>query len=314
VNKKFKNILLTGGAGYVGTVLVEALLKEGYNVRVLDMLRFSGDVLLRFFSDKHFDFVRGDVRSKVDVEKAIEGMDAVIHLAAIVGFPACRKDPGLSRDINVNGTKVLVDVVNGRMPIIFASTGSAYGKIVEDFCTETSPLNPLSDYGKQKVEAEEIIKSNKEFVIYRFATAFGVSSRIRLDLLPNDFTYRAVKDKSLIVYEKSFMRTFIHVRDMARAFIFALDNYDEMRGEIYNVGDERMNISKEEVCLLLRKKVDFYLHFADIGHDVDQRDYVVSYDKLNKLGFNTTISIEEGIDELLRAADVIEVNNPYTNA
>jgi len=314
MNKDFKNILVTGGAGYVGTVLVEELLKEGYNVRVLDTLRFGGNVLMRFFADKHFDFVKGDIRVKADVEKAVDGMDAVIHLAAIVGFPACRKDPELSRDINVNGTKVLVDVVGGSIPIVFSSSGSTYGKIIEDFCTETSPLNPLSDYGKQKVEGEEIVKSNKEFVIYRFATAFGVSPRMRLDLLPNDFAYRAVKEKSLIVYEKSFMRTFIHVRDMARAFLFALDNYDTMRGEIYNVGDNSMNFSKEEICLLIRKKVDFYLHFADISHDVDQRNYVVSYDKLDKLGFNASISIEEGIDELLKAAQAIEVSNPYANA
>jgi len=314
MNEKFKNILVTGGAGYVGTVLVDMLLSEGYNVRVLDSLRFGGHVLTRFFSNKRFDFIKGDIRSKEDVERALEGIDVVIHLAAIVGFPACRKDPELSRDINVNGTKVIVDAAGGRIPIIFASSGSAYGKIIEKYCTETSPLNPLSDYGKQKVEGEELVKTNKEFIIFRFATAFGVSSRIRLDLLPNDFAYRAVNDKSLIIYEKSFMRTFIHVRDMAWAFMFALNNYDKMRGEVYNVGDNEMNFSKEDICLLIREKVDFYLHFADIGHDIDQRDYVVSYDKLNNLGFRTTISIEEGIDELLRAAQVIEINNPYKNA
>ncbi len=306
--------MVTGGAGYVGTTLVGALLGKGYRVRVLDALHFGGDVLMPFFADKNFDFIKGDVRSKEDVSKAVDGADAVIHLAAIVGFPACRKNPELSRDINVNGTMNLVKILGGRTPIIFASTGSTYGKIIQDFCTETSPLNPLSDYGKQKAEAEDTIKSNKEFVIYRFATAFGVSPRMRLDLLPNDFTYRAVRDKSLIVYEKSFMRTFIHVRDMARAFLFAMEHYETMKGEIYNVGDDSMNYSKEDICLILKKKIDYYLHFADIGHDIDQRDYAVSYDKLNKTGFRTSISIEEGIDELIKAVQALEITSPYANA
>lgn len=313
-NKQFKKILITGGAGYVGCCLVDLLLKEGYQVRVFDNLRFSGNSLIPFFSNKNFDFVRGDVRNKEDVGRAFVGVDAVIHLAAIVGFPACRKEPELSREVNVGGTKNLVELVAGSVPILFASTGSAYGKMIEKLCTETSPLNPLSNYGQQKVEAEELVKNNKEFVIYRFATAFGVSPRMRLDLMANDFTYRAVKEKTLIVYEKNFMRTFIHVRDMANSFLFALRNYDKLKGEVFNVGDNSMNFSKEDICLLIKKKVEFYMHFAEVGHDFDQRDYIVSYDKINAIGFKTSISMEEGIDELIKVCQLIDLQNPYYNA
>lgn len=310
----FKNILVTGGAGYVGTATVSLLLSEGYRVRVIDHLRFGGQAIVPFFANPNFEFMKGDVRNKEDMQRAVRGMDAIIHLAGIVGFPACRKDPELSRDINVNGTKVVVAAAAGKIPVIFASTGSTYGKMIDDICTETTPLNPLSNYGVQKVEAEEIVKKNKKFVIYRFATAFGVSPRMRLDLLPNDFTYRAVREKTLIVYEQHFMRTFIHVRDMARSFLFALHNYSRMEGEIYNVGDNAMNHSKETIGRMILKKVDFYLHFAEVGKDVDQRDYVVSYDKIAKLGFHNTVSMEQGIDELIKVAEVIDVQNPHYNA
>ena len=313
MEKKFKKILVTGGAGYVGTCTVDALLKNGYQVRVLDSLRFGGHGLLPFFQNKNFEFIKGDIRDKKIVQAAMKDVDVVIHLASIVGFPACRKDPELSREINVGGTENIVEEAAGR-PVLFASTGSNYGKMLEKICTETVPLNPLTDYARQKSEAEEIIKKNREFVIYRFATAFGVSPRMRLDLLPNDFTYRAVRDKSLIVYEKSFMRTFIHVRDMADSFVFALANYDKMRGEIYNVGDNQMNYSKEGICNLIRQKVDYYLHFADIGHDLDQRDYMVSYDKVHAVGFKPQISMEQGIDELINVSQLIEVQNPHYNA
>jgi len=309
----FKTILVTGGAGYVGTSLTALLLQKGFNVRVLDSLMFGSAGIIPFFADKRFEFIKGDVRDKTILKQAVQGADAIIHLAAIVGFPACRKDPIFSRDININGTKNIVKAAQGHIPVFFASTGSAYGKMLEEVCTETTPLNPLSDYGKQKTQAETIVRTNKKFVIYRFATAFGVSPRMRLDLLPNDFAYRAVREKTLIIYEKHFMRTFIHVRDMARSFLFALENYEKMEGEIYNAGDDKMNFSKEDIARLIKKKVDFFLHFADIGHDLDQRDYVVSYKKVNALGFATAISMEEGLDELIKFSQAVEIRNPYSN-
>ena len=312
--RRFSNVLVTGGAGYIGSILTNELLRQGYGVTILDNLTFGGTSLLPFFADKNFRFVKGDIRDPQAVARAMEGIDAVVHLAAIVGFPACRKDPEGSRDINVRGTQVLADATPPDVPVFFASPGSGYGKMLEKYCTETTPVNPLSDYAKQKVEAEEIIRQHKKFVIFRFATAFGVSSRLRLDLLPNDFTYRAVREKTLIVYEKNFMRTFLHVRDIARAFIFALEHYDTMHEEIYNVGSNDMNYSKEAICRLIQERVDYYLHFADVGHDLDQRDYMVSYDKIHALGFKPSISMGEGIDELIKMCEVIEVKNPYYNA
>lgn len=306
-------VLVTGGAGYVGTSLVPLLLKEGYQVRVFDNLLMGGVGLLPFFSNPGFEFQRGDIRDRAQVQAALKGIDAIVHLAAIVGFPACRKHPDMSREVNVDGSRLLAELAGKRIPIIFASTGSGYGKLIGALCTETTPLNPLSNYGKQKVEAEKIFGDRGEAVLYRFATAFGVSPRMRLDLLINDFTFRAVKDRSLIVYERHFMRTFIHVRDMARAFLFALKNFDRMKGEAYNVGDARQNVSKEDICRMILKKTEYYLHFADVGSDLDQRDYMVSYDKVREAGFTCDTTIEDGIDELIRAAQAIDVVNPYTN-
>lgn len=310
-NPRFKKVLVTGGAGYVGVPLAELLLDRGYGVRILDMLRYGPESVFHLFGRKGFEFMKGDVRRASDAGKAVSGIDAVVHLAAIVGYPACRKDPKLSRSINVGGTKTLLARLPKRVPVFFASTTSNYGKLISDLCAETTPLNPLTDYGRQKTEAEELVKKRKEFVIFRFATAFGVASRLRLDVLPNDFAYRAVRERTLIVYEKDFVRTFIHVRDMARAFLFALEHYPAMRGEAYNVGDSRLTFSKEEICRLLQRKADYYLHFADVGHDLDQRNYEVSYDKIARLGFRTSVSMDEGLDELVAVAKLLELKNNY---
>ena len=306
-------ILVTGGAGYVGTVLIRMLL-EKHEVRCFDNLSWGGLPILPFFANPHFEFMKGDIRDKEAVKKAIKDVDAIIHLAAIVGYPACRKHPVLSQEVNVEGTRNIVESADVKIPIIFASTGSTYGKLINDLCTETTPLNPLTDYGRQKTQAEEIIKQRGNYTIYRFATAYGVSPRFRLDLLPNDFTYRAVKEKTLVVYEKNFMRTFIHVRDMARALIYALENNNKMKNEIYNVGDEGQNLSKEQICLLIKKYVDYYLHFADVGKDFDQRDYMVSYEKIRKTGWKAEVTIDEGIKELIKSVGAIEINTPFSNA
>ena len=306
-------ILVTGGAGYIGSSLVPMLLEHKYKVRVLDCLLYGGATLLPYFRNPNFDFIRGDIRNPLTVREALEGCDAVIHLAAIVGFPACRKNPDLAQTVNFDGTRIIADAVGRSRPVLFGSTGSNYGALEQEVCTEETPLNPLSLYGKTKTAAEQYLMEHCDTTAFRFATAFGVSPRIRLDLLINEFVYNALKMRYLVVYESHFMRTFIHVQDMCRAFLFALQHNDKMRGQVYNCGSESMNFSKGQICDLIRKKVDYYLHYAEVGEDADKRNYVVSYKKLHALGYRTTVTVEEGIEELVRALQVVDVTNPYTN-
>ena len=306
-------VLVTGGAGYVGTSLIPQLLERGHRVRVLDNLMFGGDQLLPFFRSPRFEFIRGDVRDLPTVEQAVSGQAAVIHLAAIVGFPACRANPKLAEETNVGGSKNVAKAVHRDQLVLFGSTGSNYGA-VEDECTEQTPLNPLSLYGQTKTLAEHHLLENASTVAFRFATAFGLSPRLRLDLLVNDFTHRAVTQGYLVVYEPGFMRTFIHVHDMGRAFMLALDNGLEV-GEVYNVGSDAMNYSKQAVCEMIQAQVPgCYVHYADVGTDADKRDYKVSYKKINALGYNTTISLENGIAELIRGLMALDFKNRYSNA
>jgi nucleoside-diphosphate-sugar epimerase len=306
-------LLVTGGAGYVGCVLVPHLLAHGHQVRVLDNLMYGGRGLLACFADRGFEFVKGSILDEQQVRQGLEGVEAVIHLAGIVGYPACQRDPRLAHEVNLEGTQLLERLRRRDQPILFASTGSNYGAVVGAVCTETTPLNPLSEYGVTKTTAERHLLEAGNVICYRFATAFGVSPRMRFDLLVNDFVYQAKVNKDLIVYERSFKRTFIHVRDMARAFAFALDDYRELRDDVYNVGSEEMNYSKEEVAFLIRKKVDYYLHFAEIGKDEDQRNYEVSYAKIEAKGFKTQVDMESGIEELMQAVDLIVLKNEYGN-
>ncbi|MDQ7825275.1 MAG: NAD(P)-dependent oxidoreductase [Candidatus Eremiobacteraeota bacterium] len=306
-------ILVTGGAGYVGCALIPLLLEKGHSVRVLDSLIHGGRGLLPLFSHRKFEFLRGDIRDREKLKESLGGIDIIIHLAAIVGYPACKKSPQLAEDINFHGTVLLERTRDHRVPIIFASTGSNYGAIIGEICKEETLLSPLTIYGKTKTDAENHLMHSKNTICMRFATAFGISNRLRLDLLINDFVYQAKKIRNLIIYEKSFRRTFIHVRDMARAFMFAVDHYEKVKDDVYNVGSEKMNLSKEEVAMLIRKKIDFYLHFADVGKDEDQRNYEVCYDKISTAGYTTTISVEEGIDELIKAMDVIDISNEFSN-
>lgn len=306
-------ILVTGGAGYVGSDLVPSLLRQGNSVRVLDSLMFGGRGILPCFSYPKFEFVKGDIRDAAKVKECLRDVDAIIHLAAIVGYPACKKDTRLAKEVNVDGARLVSDSRSTQQKLIFASTGSNYGAIVGDYCREDTPLNPLTDYGRTKTEAEKIFLSKDNVVLYRFATAFGVSNRLRLDLLINDFVYRAVKERNLIIYEKHFKRTFIHVRDMTRGFEFALANFDKMKNEVYNIGSENMNYSKEDIARIIQKHVQFYLHFAEVGKDEDQRNYEVCYKKINDLGYQTSIGVEQGIDELIAAMQVVEVHNEFSN-
>jgi len=306
-------IFITGGSGYVGSVLVPALLHKGYQVKVLDNLLFKQTSLLPHFINRNFEFVLGDVRDVHALKTAVQDVDLIIHLAAIVGAPVCSAHPELAEAVNYQGTVNLDSVRSATQPIIFASTGSNYGR-VDGICTEDTPLRPLSVYGEVKTKAEEHLKKSGNMIGYRFATAFGISPRLRLDLMPNDFVLQALRVGNLIVYQKDVRRTFIHVADMARAFIHAIEHFDEMKNEIYNVGNENMNLTKEEVAQLIKKFVNYYLHFAEIGTDPDQRDYEVSYKKIREKGFETQISMEEGIRELVEAFKLLKQEDPYSNA
>lgn len=305
-------ILITGVAGYIGTVLTSHLLKKGYQVYGLDNLMYGGNQLLPYIGEKNFTFQRGDIRNIEDVKRAVQGKDVIVHLAAIVGYPACRKYPELAKQVNVGGSKNLIKATSQNQLILYASTGSNYGT-VDDICIEETPLKPLSLYGQTKTLAEYLFLERRNTIVYRFATGFGVSPRMRLDLLINDFTYRAVTEGYLVVYEKHFKRTFIHVCDIARAILFGLKNQDQMKGEVYNVGSDRMNYSKEDICNILLKKTNLQPYYAKVGEDQDKRNYEVSYKKIHALGYDTTISAEEGIDELIAAYQVIKLHNPYSN-
>jgi nucleoside-diphosphate-sugar epimerase len=312
-----EKVLVTGGAGYVGSVLVPKLLRRGYDVTVFDNLTFGGEGLIMNFNDPNFNFIRGDIRDEDKLKSVIQKHDAVVHLAAIVGYPACKKDPELAFRINEGGTRFVTDTISLGQKLVFASTGSNYGAVIDNICTEDTPLNPLTVYGKSKTNAEKHIMEKSDSinaVVLRFATAFGISPRMRLDLLINDFTYKVIKENYLLIYEKDHKRTFIEVGDMADSFIFALEHMDSMKGQAYNVGSNNMNFSKADIASMLKKYKDYFLHFADAGKDEDQRNYEVSYDKINMLGFSTKMTIDEGIDKLVKSMSVIEVPKKYTNA
>jgi nucleoside-diphosphate-sugar epimerase len=306
-------ILVTGGAGYIGTTLVPMLLERRYEVTVIDKLLFGGIPIIPFFQYPNFHFIKGDIRDKVLMQQAVKGKDVIVHLAAIVGFPACAANPDLAESVNVGGTRTLAQVVSRDQYILFGSTGSNYGAVLNGFCTEETPLRPLTLYGTTKTEAEQIILEETTSTAYRFATAFGVSPRLRLDLLINDFTHQALRQKSLVVYEASYMRTFIHVRDMARSFLHAIDSYRTMRSNVYNVGGNKLNHSKKEVCDMIAKATGAYVHYADVGKDADQRNYKVSYAKVRATGFEPITTVRQGIAELVRTLAAVQISNPHIN-
>jgi len=306
-------ILVTGGAGYVGSVLVPELLKKGHEVRVLDNLMYGQMSLLPYFIEDNFEFIKGDVRDAETVKRAVEGVDMIIHLAAIVGAPACKRDKKVAEAVNYQGTVNVDNARSASQKLIYASTGSVYGALKE-VCTEESATEPLSTYGITKLRAERHIMKSGNAIAYRFATGFGLSSRLRLDLLPNDFVLNALKNRYLVIYDRDFKRTFIHIKDMVRSYTFGIEHFDELKDEVYNVGSEKMNYTKEEIAKLIKEKIDFEIYYADKGiPDPDQRNYEVSYQKIRSRGFETEISFEEGIDELIGGFQMLSMKSPYSN-
>ncbi len=306
-------VLVTGGAGYIGCVLVPMLLEAGYKVRVLDNLRKGGLGLLACLSNPNAELVRGDIRDPDTVRSALRDADVVVHLAAVVGYPACAKDPELARTTNVDGTLNLIRHGSPHQVIVYPSSLSNYGTVPDSICTEEMTPVPITLYGITKMEGEKALLDRGNAIVFRPATAFGLSPQMRLDLLFNEFVFRALKEKSLVVYEPNNMRAFIHVRDLARAILFALDNAERMIGQIYNLGSESLNLRKGELAQRIRRKIDFTLNISDAGEDPDKRNYTVSFSKLRRAGYEAAISIDEGIDELVRGLQAIDVMAPFSN-
>ena len=310
-----KKVLVTGGAGYVGTTLIPLLLDRGYNVTVIDSLIFNnGDRLIPFMSNENFSFVKGDIRNLKLLGDLVKNKDVVIHLAAYVGFPLCRlKGERESYNVNTKATKDLVKILKDDQYLLFGSTGSNYGEVI-GLCTEETPLNPLSIYGKTKTDAERIVMSRKNSTAFRFATAFGISPRMRLDLLVNDLTHKAMTEGYAVIYESHFLRTFIHVRDLARSFVFAIDNQNKMASNVYNVGSNKMNHTKREVCDMINEQIpNAFFHHASIKEDPDKRNYKVSYDKINSLGFDVEVDLKTGIKEIKESVVLLENSLRYRN-
>lgn len=303
-------ILVTGGAGYLGAVLVPELLSHGHAVTVLDSLTYGQNPLLDCCFSSKFNFIKGDICDQDLMTELIGQFDLIIPLAAIVGVPACKINPTVTRLVNYDAQIDIIKKMSPSQMVIFPTTNSGYGIGEKDtFCTEESPLRPISEYGRTKVAVEKALLDKGNAVTYRLATVFGISPRMRMDLLVNDFTYRAYKDRFVILFEEHFRRNYIHIRDVAKAFIFAIDNFNKMKGEPFNVGLSSANLTKRQLCEKIKEYVsDFYIHSAPVGEDPDKRDYVVSNEKLESLGWQPDYTLDMGIVELLKGYQILKPN------
>jgi len=296
------HVLVTGGAGYIGSVLCEHLLNRQYRVTVVDNVMYGQQSLFHLFANPAFDFIFGDARDEALIRRLVPAADVLIPLAAIVGAPACTRDPGLTRAVNLDAIRLLNRIRSPRQLIVFPTTNSGYGtKSGETQCTEDTPLEPITLYGETKVQAEAELLNSPNTITLRLATVFGLSPRMRLDLLVNYIVYAAFKDGYIVIFEKDFRRNYIHIRDVADCFVHCIVNADRMAGRPYNVGLDQANLSKEELALKVKEHVpNFYIHFSDVRSDPDKRNYIVSNQRLREMGFEARRSLDEGIEELLR--------------
>ncbi|PIR88200.1 MAG: hypothetical protein COU10_00460 [Candidatus Harrisonbacteria bacterium CG10_big_fil_rev_8_21_14_0_10_45_28] len=304
-------ILITGGAGYIGSVLTPELLKQGHEVTVVDNFMYNQPSLLDCCHNKNLKVVRGDIRNEKLITRHIKGKDFIIPLACLVGAPLCDRDPVAAKSINLEAIKLILRLREANQKIIFPNTNSGYGRQQEgtSFCDENTPLEPISLYGQLKMEAEKAILESGNGITLRLATVFGISPRMRLDLLVNDFVYRAVNDRFIILFEPHFKRNYVHIRDVAAAFIHCMDNFESLKNQAYNVGLSDANLSKLELCREIQKQLpDFVFLESKIGEDPDKRDYVVSNEKIEKTGFKPKVSLQEGIAELIKGYQIIKRN------
>ncbi len=295
------NILITGGAGYKGIILTSKLLEAGNKVTVFDNFMYGYEPILHLVKNKNLTVQKGDIRNKIE---GLNKFDAIYHLAGISGYPACTANPHSAHLINVQGTRNITRVLGKNQILIYASTSSFYGRTGEP-SSEDTPINPFSVYANTKYMAEQIIMERENSIALRFATVFGFSPKMRIDLIINDFTYKAVKEGVLVLFDSFSKRTFMHIQDAADCYIFTLTNFDKMKGNIFNAGGEHLNYSKLEVAQLIKDKVDYKIIESEVK-DKDLRHYYVKFDKIKKLGFVPKISVEEGIDELVKVYEFYE--------
>lgn len=298
------NIFITGGAGYIGMVVIRELLNEGYNVTCYDNFSKGSNQISSFKDTKSFNAINGDIRDKELLQKSIKNHEIIIHLAGIVGYPECSANPELAYDVNINGTKNLLNVAADSQLIINVSTGSVYGDLEFD-CTEESPVNPLSLYAQTKLDGENLVKRRGNFVNLRLATVFGVSPRMRSDLLINNFVKTAVTTSELRVYQNQFKRTFINVDQLPKVFLFFINNQSKIN-DLYNIGDDSLNYTKKDICDIIKMKTNVNIKYEEFDYDKDIRDYYVSYAKLNAAGLKINNNIEKDIDSLVSYYSDIE--------
>ncbi len=309
-----KKILITGGAGYLGSIMCETLLRNNFEVLALDTISFDQTSLFHLCNNKKFNFIFGDARDEAIMKPLIKEADVIIPLAAIVGAPACDRDPIGTKSINFDAIKMLNRIRTKDQLIIYPNTNSGYGTKSSDLhCDEDSPLEPISLYGRVKVDAERELLESENTIVLRLATVFGMSPRMRIDLLVNHFVYTALNEKYIVIFEKDFKRNYIHIRDVADCFRYCIEKSDTMVGKIYNLGLDDANLSKKELALKIKEYIpEFYIHFSEIGQDVDKRNYIVSNKRLQDAGFTAKRSIDEGIQELLKGFEMIK-HRPFTN-
>jgi nucleoside-diphosphate-sugar epimerase len=308
------SVLVTGGAGYLGSILVPELLEAGHTVTVLDNFMYQQNSLAQLCAGPNFDVVNGDSRDEATLKPLIAEADVVIPLAAIVGAPLCKKDPIAATSTNCDAIAALCRLAGKDQRIIMPVTNSGYGVGDADkMCTEDSPLRPVSLYGRDKVEAEKIVLDRENSISLRLATVFGMAPRMRIDLLVNDFVYRAVRDRFVVLFEAHFKRNYIHIRDVARAFQHAMAEFDTMKGRPFNVGLSDANLSKAELCERIKVQIpDFVYLEAPVGEDPDKRDYIVSNAQIEATGYQPVYSLDDGIRELIKGYRMIR-NSVYGN-
>ncbi|MGA2787099.1 MAG: NAD(P)-dependent oxidoreductase [Verrucomicrobiota bacterium] len=307
-------ILITGGAGYIGSLLTPALLAEGHQVTVVDNFYFKQASLLDCCHHKAFEIIRGDCRDEELMKRHASRADAIIPLAAIVGAPMCDRDTVAAKTINQEAVEMLCRITSKQQRMLMPITNSGYG-IGESgkVCTEDSPLRPLSLYGRTKVKAEEAVLARGNSISFRLATVFGLSPRMRIDLLVNDFVHRAVHDRAVVVFQGHFKRNYIHIRDVVRVFLHGMANFDAMKGRAYNVGLDDANLSKLELCAVIQKHLPQFVYLeAPIGEDPDKRDYIVSNARIAATGFKPEWSLDRGIEELIKGYTILR-NSIYSN-